>query len=346
MRTNTTTVSKPSPRWPNSRTPSKNQKRQPPTPKLANTLASLLSAAEAERSQTVKAKATAAKADAAAQEKADAEAKHKEVAGAADEVAQRDYGVKLLDAVQKLKSTKGLTYEFIVCDAKPLGLMVAKEISAAHRAQLLKLTGGKRFFPAGTCSFVDGKYQFSLENPISGLAPRLQESIKHFTGKKLPIVAGGESADGAAEETPPAEPAASEATPGQTRLAKAPELWNQTRNSISNSIDQLKRAINAALADQNPDALAGLDQKLARLDAVNSKFDQRLAESLSKAHALQDPAARKAELATAKVVLVDYIQYVKSEPLIAHIDANPFGVKTNLKQTLAESLTKMAQAIG
>jgi hypothetical protein len=32
--------------------------------------------------------------------------------------------------------------------------------------------------------------------------------------------------------------------------------------------------------------------------------------------------------------------------LIEHIDANPFGVKTNLKAVLTNSLTHMAKAIG
>jgi hypothetical protein len=46
-----------------------------------------------------------------------------------------------------------------------------------------------------------------------------------------------------------------------------------------------------------------------------------------------------------KAILFDYINYVKSEPLIAHIDSNPLGIQTNLKQVLADSLKHMAQAI-
>jgi hypothetical protein len=44
---------------------------------------------------------------------------------------------------------------------------------------------------------------------------------------------------------------------------------------------------------------------------------------------------------------MDYIKFVKTEePLLAHIDSNPFGVETNLHKTLTEKLTHMAQAIG
>jgi hypothetical protein len=63
------------------------------------------------------------------------------------------------------------------------------------------------------------------------------------------------------------------------------------------------------------------------------------------ANAAKDEAARKAELKNAKAILADYIQYVKSEPLIAHIDTNPW-VKVDLKKTLVDTITHMAQSIG
>ncbi len=159
---------------------------------------------------------------------------------------------------------------------------------------------------------------------------------------------GGESAE-ADDEQPFAAPSAQAASaprPEPPGLAKAPDLWNQTRNTISKSIDQLKTAIRAAFADQGADLLADVEQKMARLDVVSGRFDHRLSECLAKARATQEPGARKAELSNAKPILTDYIKYVKSEPLIAHIDSNPFGVRTNLKQTLAESLTHMARAVG
>ena len=48
----------------------------------------------------------------------------------------------------------------------------------------------------------------------------------------------------------------------------------------------------------------------------------------------------------AKAILAEYIRYVGSEPLIAHLDSNPFGVKTELRATLSKSLTQLARAIG
>ncbi len=101
-----------------------------------------------------------------------------------------DYAAELLAALQKLKGAKGLWHEFVICDANPLGVMVAKKITAQHKATLSGITGSKRFLPLGNCTFQDGKIVFSMEKQVSGLARRLQASIKDYTGRKLPIAAG------------------------------------------------------------------------------------------------------------------------------------------------------------
>ena len=102
----------------------------------------------------------------------------------------------------------------------------------------------------------------------------------------------------------------------------------------------------AQYAQEHPDLLKEIDENLEKLDGILDKLDHKLADSLAKAHAAADEAIRKAELRTSKTILADYIKYVKSEPLIAHVDANPFGVNTNLKKVLTDSLTHMAQSIG
>lgn len=104
---------------------------------------------------------------------------------------------QLLAAFQKLKSSKGLSFEFIICDAKPhCGLMVAKSITSQHKEELSRLTGGsKRFLHPGQCSFEEGHFVFRMDQSPSGLAKKLQDSIKNSTGKKFPIVVGAESAE-------------------------------------------------------------------------------------------------------------------------------------------------------
>jgi hypothetical protein len=58
-----------------------------------------------------------------------------------------------------------------------------------------------------------------------------------------------------------------------------------------------------------------------------------------------DDGTQKAELQNAMAILTEYINYVKGAPLVAHIDQNPFGVKTGLEALLAAGLTKAAKVI-
>jgi hypothetical protein len=308
----------------------------------------ILEAGEAEKAGLSKEQAAATKAAAEAKKKEDAAAKEGDEEDE-DEEEEGDYKVKLLAAFQKLKGAKDVAFQFIVCDAKPhCGLMLAKKISTKHRQLLTDLTGSKRFLHLGTCQFESGKFVFTMEKPVSGLARKLQDSVKNFTGKKLPIKVGTETAE--AEEDQPAAASSAEQTaaarPVPPALAKAPEAWHQARNGIEASIKQLKTAIRNEFAKEAPELIADIEKNMSKLDGILDKLDRRLADSLDKARAAKDAAARSAELRNSKSLLADYIKYVKAEPMIAHIDSNPFGVKTNLKQTLTTSLTQMAQAIG
>jgi len=154
-------------------------------------LEDVVSAAEEEQRDISKSKSLAektAKAEALAQKKEEAEEKKREE-------TEGKYEARLMAAFQKLKSGGDVSYEFIVCDAKPYcGLMVAKRITSQHKEELTRMTGGsKRFLVPGTCRFEDGKFAFAMDRPVTGLARKLQDSIKYFTGKKLPVTVGTES---------------------------------------------------------------------------------------------------------------------------------------------------------
>ena len=181
-------------------------------------LTNVLGAIEVEKRDIAKAKAVAAKAPKKAEEAGSGkEDEEEEEAG--------DYQAKLFAAFQKLKGSKDVVYEFIVCDAKPFcGVMIAKKITPKHREELSKVTGSKRFLPPGTCSFTQGKFSFSTEKPAPGLAKKLQLSIKNFTGKKLPIAVGTETADDEDEQAGGAATAvgAEAATSGSSAGAAQP----------------------------------------------------------------------------------------------------------------------------
>jgi hypothetical protein len=430
---------------------------------LLKYVADLLSAADSEQRDVSKQKSDAAK-ESVTRQKAEAEAKKKdeEDADSEEEEEEGEYQDKLLAALKKLKGAKQLTYQFIVCDGKPPAVVIAKRITPKHKEEAAKVTGSKRFLHMGTCHFDGGHYVFDMEKMVSGLARKLQESLKHHTGKRHPIKVGDE-AEGADEEgtsplaaagaaavkeatapaggigaavasaaeaatrpfeisgsvgkggrnlpqdvqavqvalnkkakaglavdgksgpatiaaimefqkkigmhtpdgrvdpgrgtaralassgplPPPQAPPQPVAPPklGKAELAKAPTVWRNMQDIVEKNLEEVKKAVKGHYAHEHPDLVKQIHEGLQKLDGITDKLDQRIAETLAKAHAAKDEAVRKAELKNAKIILAGYIQYVKSEPLIAHVDKNPW-VKIDLKKTLIDTITHMAQSIG
>jgi hypothetical protein len=141
-------------------------------------------------------------------------------------------------------------------------------------------------------------------------------------------------------------PAAAVSAQKQKQLAAGAESWRRTHARASEQIAALKAAVKSHCADGHPALLAQIDKGLAKLDGVMENVDHRLAESMASAGAADDHGTHQAELKGARALLTEYINYVKSEPLVAHIDDNPFGVKTGLKALLVTGLSDAAKAIG
>ena len=130
------------------------------------------------------------------------------------------------------------------------------------------------------------------------------------------------------------------------KLDQASNGWRQTHRQANERIASLKVAVKAHYAKEHPEIVREIDKGLARLDGILDTVDHRLADSLALAARAKDDGARNAELKNAKAILTQYIGYVKSEPLVAQMDQNPFGVKTDLRALLAGGLTDAAKAIG
>jgi hypothetical protein len=159
-----------------------------------------------------------------------------------------------------------------------------------------------------------------------------------------------EDEDEEAEEEEPAaaSPQESAGAPASAKLAalkQAPQVWHQTRHVMSANIDKLQAAIKSEYANESPELLSELDKSMGQMQRILDKLDHKLAESMEKAHQADDEAERKKHLQTAKALLAEHIKYVQSEPLIAHIDSNPFGVQANIKKTLLASFAHLAKTI-
>ena len=154
------------------------------------------------------------------------------------------------------------------------------------------------------------------------------------------------AASGKVGKPPPApSPIAPPDDLGAATLARAPQVWHGTRDILDHNIDQLKRAIRQEYSNEHPALLAEIDQNVQRVDVILERLDVRLAQTLERAGAAKTPAQRKAELQGAKTILAEYIAFVKNEPLIEHIDKNPFGVDTKVKKVITDSLTHMVKSI-
>lgn len=142
------------------------------------------------------------------------------------------------------------------------------------------------------------------------------------------------------------EPPAGVVASARTSLEQASRIWLQTHAGVEAVVVQLKAAIRDKFAKDDPNLIAEIERNMNRLDAILAALDIRLAECLKSAHAANDPRARRAELENCKSILVGYFNYVaSSRQLIAGIDTNPFGVKSDLKGLLAGSLRQMARVI-
>ena len=154
------------------------------------------------------------------------------------------------------------------------------------------------------------------------------------------------AASGKIGKPPPApNPKAPPEDLGVPSLGRAPQVWHGTRDILDHNIKELKRAIQQEYSNEHPTLLKEIDQNVQRVDVILEKLDVRLAQTLERAGAAKDAAQRKAEVASAKAIVADYISFVKSEPLIDHIDKNPFGVNAQLRKTITDSLTHMIKSI-
>lgn len=147
---------------------------------------------------------------------------------------------------------------------------------------------------------------------------------------------------------PAAQPAAA-AQPQPQRTTTPYEdgavIWSKTRALMQVNVTKFKTAVREEYKDEPPQLQAQINDALGKLDTMLEKFDDRLERSLRKAHAAQDEKSRKDELVNSKEIIKDYLKAMAAEPLVGHLDSNPFGVDMNVKLVLTKSLTQLAKTV-
>lgn len=254
---------------------------------------------------------------------------------AASDDDKGDYAVRLKTLLASLRSAKQ-PYRCIVNLAKPVDLFWLQRglINPQQREMLTALSGTKTFSKLGTVTRDGNTLVIDMLGAGKGMASRIQTAIRKACGVNLKVVVGGEVADDA--ESPVAPPVAA--------VAAAPRVWRGTHALLAQRIELLKSSVRRHYGANGAGMLQAIDQQLAQLDAVTDTLDRSLADALDAVAAA--PADRRRE-ATAKAArqAADYIAWVKKDPLVRHIDGNPFGVPTQIEQLVSKSLGEIAQSL-
>jgi hypothetical protein len=364
----------------------KKSKEVAAVPVVGKFLAELITAADAAARDVAKAKAEAdkeAKAEEEAEKKADAAAAKK---GDEDEDDEFEASPELLTTKLKpllrMVAKGDRMHALVAKSGKNVVVMLSrKPIPPARRKMLAEELGGgsTKYYP-GHCQLEAGATTFVLKAEVAGMSKLIKTALLVQTGLRLnKIKCRGEDGDdddgdgeegapdskakapdddddeGEGDETagsgaddekvPPFVPGV-EGPAGLAQLAKAPQVWKGTRQLLQSNIDALRKAVQVQLADEADEMIDEVNDQLKQLDRITGKLDQRLTDALATAAQTTDAASRSAALKQSKAILTEYIQYVRSEPLIEHLDKNPFGVKIDMKATLSKSLTALAKAIG
>jgi hypothetical protein len=215
---------------------------------------------------------------------------------------------------------------------------------------LLKdLKGTKKFLCSGVCSLEQGKINLVAHKGKldHGLLKSRAPIFKDLFGKEvLAAAAGNQVQQAGTDQKAAAQQAGTDqkAAVQHAKLTQAALHWDGTKNIVDTRINELVRAVKAHYAKSSPELIKEIDKSMQKIDATLGKLDHRLTDSLKACAGASGPA-REAELKKTKAIVEEFKRAVKSERMIAHVDQNPFGVKTNLQASLLDSLNKAEQSM-
>jgi len=128
-------------------------------------------------------------------------------------------------------------------------------------------------------------------------------------------------------------------------LKKLPLLYRGTHAAVSKQFEGLKSAIRQTYSSEAPELIAEIDKGLGQIDAAIAGFDHSIAEELEKAHQAKDEATRRAHLEKCQALHTKNIHFLASNPMLKHIENNPFGVQVPVVKTYAVSFQQIDKHI-
>ncbi len=267
-----------------------------------------------------------------------------------------------LVALFKKASADPLPFAFgIGKDAKSSALLVHKsrggqQLLTGLRSERSDIKKGL----FGTVKVEDKVASFICEKEASGAARLIKGNLKSLGLNYKVRVLGPDGAvleeeaeeeqqaGGATAGSGATAEATTEAPPGKGRLEgklvafqKSRLIWQAARKKVEGQLgDFRKAAVEEFDGDDDADeALAALDQ----LDELLVNFDESLADRLDDMQNATDEGEREKIAADAKKILVKYLTYLKSNPLVAQLEGEtPLGVNLSIGSTLTASLQAIA----
>lgn len=205
----------------------------------------------------------------------------------------------------------------------------------------------------GTCVLENKFVTFVLNNSASGLAKRISAALLKQTGMRVPVRVRGP--DGDLDEDDEDEGSKDAPAPSKdggkagvqvgrfVNHARSRLAWQKVRQKVQADLQGLERAIVSYCATQ-PDLSKDAVAKVRKLDGILKTLDESLSDTLDRALNAPDDKQRLALHEESRKVLAGYIQFVKSDALLAGVDKNPF-VPLKTREFLVTSLQALDKSL-
>jgi hypothetical protein len=126
---------------------------------------------------------------------------------------------------------------------------------------------------------------------------------------------------------------------GKVQFEKIHLDWNAKKQAIGGRLAALHQAILSEFNDSDGNTAA------QKLDRVLARFNEGLGDTLDEMRNATTPQARSQLAAKSSAIADRYLSYLESDPLVAHLEGNPFNINLQIKETLSAPLTQLKQQL-
>jgi hypothetical protein len=215
-------------------------------------------------------------------------------------------------------------------------VLVAKKVGAGSKKVLLEIagvTGGK--IVTGDCIFEKSAHTFVLENVPGGLAKKLAAALLAETGTRYKVrVRNTDDSVQLDDETdvdPDETGAGAQAKGANVRFAQLRLEWEKQKKAVAAELGSLQKTVLEEYND--PESAAAL----TKLNRILKRFNNGLGDTLDALYNAADAASQQPLKHKSLAITKQYLSYIESDQLIAHVEDNPFMTVT-VRDSLAGSL--------